>query len=203
MTHSVGGPSAGEPAPDSRPTGTATPLRTPSTNTPVRAPALPADARSQPDERDESGIRVRFLEVPVDTYLALQEWNDAVVRECELIAALDSPPDLPARLLELAVDLSDHFARQSESYRDVVAHARAEGTPIVELEQAPPHPVEAGVAAADAFLAMMEELDAFCHTDLLLTEPAAPDVARLRRWFVTELRAQSLDRQPPTPFHPA
>lgn len=150
-----------------------------------------------------AGMRVRFLEVPVDTYLALQEWNDAVVRECELIAALDSPPDLPTRLLELAVDLSDHFARQSEIYRDLVAHARAEGTAVVELEQDPPEPVQPGVAAAEAFLAMMEELDAFCHTNLLLTEPSTPDVARLRRWFVTELRAQSVDRQAPTPFHPA
>ncbi len=154
-------------------------------------------------EPDDYGIRVRFLEVPVDTYLALQEWNDAVVRECELIAALDSPPDLPARLLELAVRLSDHFARQSESYRDVVAHAHAEGASLVELEERWPEPVDAAVAAADAYLTMMEELDGFCLTDLLLAEPAAPDVVRLRRWFVTEMRAQLVDHQHPTPFDQA
>jgi hypothetical protein len=54
---------------------------------------------------------VRFLGVPVDAYLKLQEWNDAIVRECELIAALQpTPPGLPPRLLELAVCLPERFA---------------------------------------------------------------------------------------------
>jgi hypothetical protein len=144
---------------------------------------------------------VRFLGVPIDAYLALQEWNDAVVRECELIAALEpAPADMPARLLELAVRLSGRFAAAREGYRDVVAEARAEGITSVDLDGSWPQPSEASVEAAGAFLDMMEELDGYCRTGILLTEPPDPAVVDLRRWFVTEMRAQVLRNEAPTPF---
>ncbi|MDQ1393474.1 MAG: hypothetical protein QOF30_2451 [Acidimicrobiaceae bacterium] len=144
---------------------------------------------------------VHFLGVPIDAYLALQEWNDAVVRECELIAALEpAPADMPARLLELAIRLSGRFAAAREGYREVVAEARAGGTTHVELEGRWPQPSEASVEAAVAFLAMMEELDDYCRIGVLLTEPPMPVVADLRRWFVTEMRAQVLLGDAPTPF---
>jgi hypothetical protein len=144
---------------------------------------------------------VRFCAVPVGVYLALQEWNDAVVRECELIAALEPvPTDLPARLLELAVRLSGRFASERENFREVTAQARADGASTVDLDERWPATGAAAVAAADAFLAMMEELDEFCRTDILLAEPPDPDVVRLRRWFVTEMRSQLLDEAAPLPF---
>lgn len=148
-----------------------------------------------------SDSRVRFLGVPIDAYLALQEWNDGVVRECELIAALEPPPaDMPPRLLELAIRLSGRFATEREGYRDVVAEARTEGITHVELDGSWPQPSAASVQAAGAFLAMMEELDGYCRTGILLTEPPDRVVVELRRWFVTEMRAQILLGEAPIPF---
>jgi hypothetical protein len=144
---------------------------------------------------------VRFLGVPIDAYLALQEWNDGVVRECELIAALEPPPaDMPPRLLELAIRLSGRFATEREGYRDVVAEARTEGITHVELDGSWPQPSAASVQAAGAFLAMMEELDGYCRSGILLTEPPDRVVVELRRWFVTEMRAQILLGEAPIPF---
>ncbi len=144
---------------------------------------------------------VRFLGVPVATYLALQEWNDAVVRECQLIAALEAAPEhLPPRLLELAVVLSERFASEREGFRDVLARAREDGATTVDLEESWPSPSEPAVAAANAFLAMMEELDDFSRTDLLLSHAPDPGVVRLRGWFVTEMQAQLLEHADPTPY---
>jgi len=137
----------------------------------------------------------------VDAYLALQEWNDAVIRECELIAALGpGRSDLSPRLLDLAARLSGVFAAASDGFRESVAGAANGGVSTIDLLGSWREPAEPSVAAAAAFLAMMEELDAFCRTDGLLTEPPTAVVVRLRRWFVEEMRAQLLEGAPPHPF---
>lgn len=160
-----------------------------------------SEANRAPSPQADTSRVVRFLGVPVDAYLGLQEWNDAVIRECQLIAAVDPlPAHIPARLLELALRLSGHFASQRDGYRDVMAQARADGVATVELRSAWPPPSENAVATANAFLAMMEELDGFCRADILLSGPPPPTVVRLRRWFVTEMRAQMLDHAAPIPF---
>jgi hypothetical protein len=144
---------------------------------------------------------VRFLGVPVAAYLNLQEWIDAVIRECELIAALEqTPPHLPARLLELAAHLSERFAIEQESFRETMAQACTAGLKVVDLEDRVLRPREEAVQAADAFLAMMEELDEFCRTDILLSEPPDPVVVDLRRWFVTEMRDQLIAGATPISF---
>jgi hypothetical protein len=144
---------------------------------------------------------VRFLGVPVDAYLSLQEWNDAVIRECELITALEPTPSyVPTRLLELAMRLTERFAAEQESFRDTMAKAQAEGLTVVDLDDRWPVASEEAVTAADAFLAMMEELDEYCRSDILLSEPPDPVVVSLRRWFVTEMRDQLLDGATPIPF---
>lgn len=144
---------------------------------------------------------VRFLAVPVDAYLALQTWNDAVNRECGLIAALGPVrSDLPSRLVDLAIWLSGRFASDREGYREIVADARARGLDVIDLFGRWPEPVSPAVAAAEAFLAMVTELDGFCRTGVLLTEAPEPEVVRLRRWFVTETRSQLLEGGDPTPY---
>jgi hypothetical protein len=46
----------------------------------------------------------------------------------------------------------------------------------------------------------MDELDGFCRTGVLLSEPPDPVVVRLRRWFVAEMEAQLFKQATPTPF---
>lgn len=145
---------------------------------------------------------VHFLGVPVDAYLALQEWNDAVIRECELIAALGpGHSDLPPRLLDLAARLSGRFAAASDGFRESIADAVDRGTDAVDLVGTWHEPAAPSVAAAQAFLAMMEELDGFCHSDTLLTEPPTAVVVCLRRWFVEEMAAQLLEQSEPQRFN--
>ncbi len=149
--------------------------------------SLPAS----PDAPTSDVRTVQFLGVPIATYLALQEWNDALVRECGQIAALGpGHSHLPPRLVDLAGLLSERFAEESEAYRDTVAAARSRGSDVVDLVGTWHQPTGASIEAAEAFLAMMEELDGFCQTDVLLTEAPPLDVVRLRRWFVVEMRDQ-------------
>jgi hypothetical protein len=144
---------------------------------------------------------VQFLGVPIATYLALQEWNDALVRECGQIAALGpGHSDLPPRLVDLAGLLSERFAEESEAFRHTVAAAQSKGSELVDLVGTWHQPTAASIEAAEAFLAMMEELDEFCQTDVLLTEAPPLDVVRLRRWFVVEMGAQLRHGAMPHPF---
>ncbi len=153
--------------------------------------------------RAESSVgtdTVRFLQVPVDAYLALQEHNDGVFRECALLAGLDpATSSVPSDLLHLAWRLNEQFAGASNDYRDVMAAAQARGELSTDLDQTcDPALAAEAVKAAESFLTMMEELDRFCRNQVLLAEPPSEAVVALRRWFVTEMRSQLIDGRPPT-----
>jgi anti-sigma regulatory factor (Ser/Thr protein kinase) len=135
---------------------------------------------------------VRFPGVPVETYLELQAHNDALFRELELISIeLEAGSARPAApLAELVDQLYRRFRGQRDSYRDVVAAAKARGQPTVELRTSAP-PAAAG--AALSYLDLLERADELCRAGLLLTpEPPGP-VRQLRRWFVEQMVAQLRD----------
>ena len=165
------------------------------------------DARRQPELRNGPapattelpGTRpVRFPGVPVETYLELQAHNDALFRELELISIeLEAGSARPAApLAELVDQLYRRFRGQRDSYRDVVAAAKARGQRTVDLQiSAPP----AAAGAALSYLDLLERADELCRAGLLLTpEPPAP-VRELRRWFVEQMVAQLRDGAAPTP----
>jgi anti-sigma regulatory factor (Ser/Thr protein kinase) len=141
---------------------------------------------------------VRFPGVPVETYLELQAHNDALFRELELISIeLEAGSARPAApLAELVDQLYRRFRGQRDSYRDVVAAAKARGQRTVDLQTSAP-PAAAG--AALSYLDLLERADELCRAGLLLTpEPPAP-VRELRRWFVEQMVAQLRDSATPTP----
>jgi anti-sigma regulatory factor (Ser/Thr protein kinase) len=141
---------------------------------------------------------VRFPGVPVETYLELQAHNDALFRELELISIeLEAGSARPAApLAELVDQLYRRFRGQRDSYRDVVAAAKARGQRTVDLQTSAP-PAAAG--AAQSYLDLLERADELCRAGLLLTpEPPAP-VRELRRWFVEEMVAQLRDGATPAP----
>jgi anti-sigma regulatory factor (Ser/Thr protein kinase) len=141
---------------------------------------------------------VRFPGVPVETYLDLQAHNDALFRELELISIeLEAGSARPAApLAELVDQLYRRFRGQRDSYRDVVAAAKARGQPTVDLQtSAPP----AAAVAAQSYLDLLERADELCRAGLLLTPEPPPAVRQLRRWFVEQMVAQLRDRAAPTP----
>ncbi len=150
-----------------------------------------AGQRSRSEEK-----LVRFPGVPVATYLAMQEHNDALYRELELLAIEhDSIPAADARqrsrLRALARELlGPRFRGARDTHREAVAAAQARGQTTVDLQTRVP--VEA-VAIARAYVALLDEMDGYCREGLLLTMPPDPRVTELRHWFVEQAAAQLLD----------
>lgn len=145
---------------------------------------------------------VRFLGVPVATYLALQEHNDALHRELELVAIGQdiipaADPGRRSRLRALARELlGPQFRDVRDSYRETVAAASARGQTTVDLETRAP--AEA-VAVARTYVALLDEIDDYCREGVLLTMPPDPRVTELRHWFVEQSAAQLLHGRPATP----
>jgi hypothetical protein len=156
-----------------------------------RPPEEVGQARPAPvDAADEELRTVRFADVPVEDYLALQAHNDALFRELELIsielesggAARVAPP-----LADLVGQLYWRFRGQRDSYRDVVAAALARGEPTVDLETKVP---ASAAGAALGYLELLERADELCRAGVLLTSEPPEGVKTLRRWFVEEMVAQ-------------
>jgi anti-sigma regulatory factor (Ser/Thr protein kinase) len=151
----------------------------------------PPDLRQAPSPPSASvpgARRVRFPGVPVDGYLDLQAHNDALFRELELVSIeLEAGDDAPSPLADLVDQLYRRFRGQRDSYRDVVAAAKARGEPTVDLETtASPH----SAGPARSYLELLEQADELCRSGLLLTPEPPEHVKVLRRWFVEEMVAQ-------------
>ena len=153
----------------------------------------PPDLRQAPSP-PTAGVpgarRVRFPAVPVDGYLELQAHNDALFRELELVSIeLEAGHDAgtPSPLADLVDQLYRRFRGQRDSYRDVVAAAKARGQPTVDLETTA-RPDSAGPARS--YLELLEQADELCRSGLLLTPEPPEHVKVLRRWFVEEMVAQ-------------
>ncbi len=143
--------------------------------------------------------RVRYLDVPVADYLALQEHNDALFRELQLIRIRMHTQGTeggsePPRLISLVDRLLGQFRSQRDTQRDEVARAQARGARTVDIEIAAP---PAAVPAARAYVDLLEEADEFCRSGELLVPPPPERVRWLRRWFVEQMAAQLLDGAPP------
>jgi len=167
-----------------------------------------AAAPSPPDLRDAPpnpltaalGARpIRFPGVPVDGYLELQAHNDALFRELELVSIElegDDGARVAAPLADLVDQLYRRFRGQRDSYRDVVAAARARGEATVELESAAS---AADVSGARSYLELLEQADQLCRDGLLHTPEPSAQVRALRRWFVDQMAAQVLSGADPAP----
>lgn len=169
----------------------------------VDAPSAPFHTDSPEPFEAPGGAEmrtVRFPGVPVDSYLALQEHNDALFRELELLAIehdgsarSQRPPRLRAVAREL---LGPRFRGARNAYRETIAAAQAGGQATADLEAS---------ASADMFplvrtyVELLDETDGYCRQGLLLTMPPDPRVPALRHWFVDQMAVQLLDGQPATP----
>ena len=136
----------------------------------------------------------------MSVYLRLQEQNDAVLRELELLAFtadhaghLDPSPEL----VEVIERSRRYFNLNREGFRGVVAAAAERRETTIDLDGSVSL---AGLVPAADLVGLFEQAEELARHGELLIGPAPDDVARLRRWFVSELTSQLLDNKPPEPF---
>jgi hypothetical protein len=157
------------------------------------APTVP---EPRPSRRPSKGERtVRFLGVPVATYLALEAHNDALLRDFDLLAVSASQGgNVPPRLHEIVAEVHGQFSFPRAAYRRDVEAAAARGDALIDLSA--PFTTQA-VDPSVRYVELLEEAERFAGSGDLLAEPAPAPVARLRRWFVDEMTSQLLDGRPP------
>jgi Histidine kinase-like ATPase domain len=167
--------------------------------------AEPGTAPRTVDSRQDAGQpagaaarTVRFPRVPVATYLALQEHNDALYRELELLAIEREDvagAGRPLRLRTLARELlGPRFRGARDAYRKAVAAAQERGETTVDL-QANGSPEL--VPMVRTYVALLDEADEYCRDGVLLTMPPDRKVTELRHWFAEQFAAQLEDGRRP------
>jgi hypothetical protein len=158
------------------------------------------DTRSGEEVIVVGARNVHYVRVPVDVYLALEQHNEALLREFELLAIQLSAqhtgqPSVPMSLAELVVKSRRYFTRRIDAFRLDVQKAAARGHQTVDLSS---WQTSEEVARAKEFLQFANEADVMSEDGLLLTAPATDAVAWLRQWFVDQLTSQVLDGEQPT-----
>jgi anti-sigma regulatory factor (Ser/Thr protein kinase) len=153
-----------------------------------QAAAVPADS-----------VTVRYLAVPVAGYLQLQEQNDAILRELELLAFTadhegDAEPS--PQLVDVIERSRRHFNAVREGFRAAVLEAAEAGRTSIDLTGTGS---ASGLGPAQEFIGLLEDVERLATEGELLVSPPTPEVARLRRWFVEQMRAQ-VEGRPATAF---
>jgi hypothetical protein len=143
---------------------------------------------------DGQSIWISFPGLRVDALRSAQRWDDALLRELQLMVRGD-PTGVRADRDELRADL--------ERVAAAVVHLRP------ALEDAMRAAVEAGRALDDVVLVVTPEvvqlaeeadaaflrIDAHCGGVMLLSPPP-PEASGFRRWFLEQFRAQSAGQAP-------
>jgi anti-sigma regulatory factor (Ser/Thr protein kinase) len=151
----------------------------------------------EPDLR-HPGVTVTLVGYPVRLGLALQEHYDAVVRECQLLAAPRprGASALPGELVDLAQALVEryptelsHLARPDP--RRVAAEARGDET--VDLDYAWS---QQDVPLLEWWQHIFDKVDAHARAGDLLVPGISAELARLRSWALTEFAEQPRGASP-------
>jgi serine phosphatase RsbU (regulator of sigma subunit)/anti-sigma regulatory factor (Ser/Thr protein kinase) len=143
---------------------------------------------------DEPAAPVRYPislgDVPTDLLLAAKTHVDNLVREFTLLTAgarsgVSSP--VPPHLAPLIEGVVHRFAEARQSIKRQALAAASRGDEHVRLE------LSLGLDAADAgedYLQALDEADAYCRANRLLTLETPPQHRVFRQWYVGELVAQ-------------
>jgi anti-sigma regulatory factor (Ser/Thr protein kinase) len=161
-------------------------------------PELPRPAPPARSDGRAGLLDVHLRAIPIAVMRVATEEHQALVRELRLI--LDRHPDdrgsLASRVLEALDDLTAHLAAARRDAPDLLSLAARQGRPVVDLHLRVPDGIGELSARCDALL---DEADRSCRSADLLTMPASPASAALRRWMLAELAGQAKGAAP-TPF---
>ena len=145
---------------------------------------------------------VILRDVPVATYRATQQHTDAVLRELVLMAEYETAKAGrergPMRML---------FDRASAGFADrldlTVQAARAVDAAIERGDESATVTVTVPAryaASAEAWSALVDDLDALCRDGTMLSVPVSPEARRFTQWWCAELVRQLRDGAEPVPW---
>jgi GAF domain-containing protein len=147
---------------------------------------------SWPDDdlEHERRYTVRLGEVPTDLLLAAKAHVDNVVREFALAssgAASGTTTALPPHLVELIDTVMHRFAEVRQAVKQQAASASRHGLERTDLTLTLPL---SAADAGEAYLAALDEIDAYARAARLLTLESPPQHRIFRRWYVETLIGQ-------------
>jgi anti-sigma regulatory factor (Ser/Thr protein kinase) len=144
----------------------------------------------RPSRHTVDEVLVRFRDVPIATFLTLQEQNDAIHRDVDLVLigreeGLTS--EVPEDLLQLVHEMRTRFGRPTSRHRAAVESAGREGRTTVDLEE---WVSPTGVASSYQYVKLLEQIEAYAGRGHLLVGRPGQATVQLRRWFSDQVAAQ-------------
>ncbi|MGH9103932.1 MAG: hypothetical protein ACRDYD_13270 [Acidimicrobiales bacterium] len=152
-----------------------------------------------PEQPAQSGGRdlvdVRLVGIPLALQRRAAEHGDELMREFRLILELHKVPDesAPARLLAVASELQSDYGPFTEEQEAELAAAFEAGALILDLAYRVPPSV---ADAARHLGSLLDEADAFCRQERLLTLETPAELVAYRRWFLDEFIRQIAGEPP-------
>lgn len=153
--------------------------------------------RYSPPGTDGELVTVRLLDFPLQLFARARQHHDDLMREFALLAL--RPPrnrpghTVPARLLELVELLGRRYGAAGDRTDADRDEAMERGEMRADLTYRLPR--SAG-PVLEQLHQLMEEADAFCAAEELLTMPAPPLQQRFRRWFIDQFTSQLAGAEP-------
>lgn len=143
---------------------------------------------------DGQSLWISLPGLSVDSLRAAERWDDALLRELQLIVRGD-PEGVRGDQDQMRADLertTTAIAHLRPAVEDAIDAALAAGRPLDEVVLVvAPEVVEVAEEAEAAFL----RIEARCGGVLLLSPPP-PEASGFRRWFLEQFRAQAAGQAP-------
>jgi len=129
-------------------------------------------------------VTVRVIGAPVRLWAEASERHQELLREFALMQfGHAGGQQVPGRLLALSEELTGRYAGLMASNNSRRDDALAQGTDRIDLTYTVPAEV---VDSCHRLLQLLDEVDAYCADDQLLTLATPPALRAFRLWFLGE-----------------
>ncbi len=160
----------------------------------------PAGSRERAASGPAPDIGLRLLDLPIALYRAMEQHNDALLRESMLrgFSQADPPQDLPHRSGEGIGASASRLPLKTPAVEAALQDALEAGAASVDLRLTAP---AAAREICSELLTALDEADDDASQGGLLVPPALPEIRACRQWCLGEVIAQ-IDGNAPTPWSP-
>ena len=170
-----------------------TPAAEPRTHGDLSGDVFDLAATPVPELSDPDLTRIRIVGLPVEAYAGFRQRYFDLARELRLLSLTGGHPD--ARRFSAVFLEADRLGRQVRGY-DLLVAALAQQREVVDVDLfVPPELPDTMRQLLDT----LDEVDALCRREQMLTLAASSDERLLIRWWFTEFVRQGAGL-PPTPW---